>query len=83
MLKPEEIVKIANYYYKLFLVDYNWSLRFSESRKLIANQIKSISKSIESLSKDLEGNIVLDLEKEKIFMISYKDMEYQLIELVT
>ena len=55
MLKPEEIVKIANYYYKLFLVDYNWSLRFSESRKLIANQIKSISKSIESLSKDLEG----------------------------
>ena len=27
--------------------------------------IKSISKSIESLSKDLEGNIVLDLEKEK------------------
>lgn len=82
-LKPEEIVKIANYYYKLFLVDYNWSLRFSESRKLIANQIKSISKSIESLSKDLEGNIVLDLEKEKIFMISYKDMEYQLIELVT
>ena len=32
---------------------------------MIANQIKSISKSIESLSKDLEGNIVLDLEKEK------------------
>ena len=64
-LKPEEIVKIANYYYKLFLVDYNWSLRFSESRKLIANQIKSISRSIESLSKDLEENIVLDLEKEK------------------
>ena len=64
-LKPGDIVKIANYYYKLFLVDYNWSLRFSESRKLIANQIKSISRSIESLSKDLEGNIVLDLEKEK------------------
>lgn len=64
-LKPEEIVKVANYYYKLFLVDYNWSLRFSESRKLIGNQIKSISKSIESLSKDLEGNIVLDLQKEK------------------
>ncbi len=64
-LKPEQIVKVANYYYKLFLVDYNWSLRFSESRKLIANQIKSISRSIESLSKDLEGNIVLDLEKEK------------------
>ena len=64
-LKPEEIIKVANYYYKLFLVDYNWSLRFSESRKLIANQIKSMSKSIELLSKDLEGNIVLDLEKEK------------------
>ena len=40
-------------------------LKIFRSRKLIANQIKSISKSIESLSKDLEGNIVLDLEKEK------------------
>ena len=64
-LNPEEIIKISNYYYKLFLVDYNWSLRFSESRKLIANQIKNISQSIQSLSKDLEGNIVLDLENEK------------------
>ena len=64
-LNPEEIIKISNYYYKLFLVDYNWSLRFSESRKLIANQIKNISQSIQSLSKDLEENIVLDLENEK------------------
>ena len=64
-LKPEAIVKIANYYYKMFALDYNWNVKFSESRKLIANQIRSISKSIETLSKDLENNILLDLEKEK------------------
>lgn len=40
-------------------------MKFSESRKLIANQIRSISKSIKSLSQDLEGDIMLDIEKEK------------------
>lgn len=64
-LKPESIVKIANYYYKMFVLDYNWNTKFSESRKLIGNQIRSISKSIENLSKDLESNVILDLEKEK------------------
>ncbi|MGL5313405.1 MAG: stage II sporulation protein E [Peptostreptococcaceae bacterium] len=64
-LKPEDIVKVANYYYKIFVLDYNWTVKFSESRKLIGNQIRSISKSIESLSRDLESNIIIDLEKER------------------
>ncbi|MGL4913009.1 MAG: stage II sporulation protein E [Romboutsia sp.] len=64
-IKPESVIKVSNYYYKLFALDYNWNLRFSESRRLIANQIRSISKSIEGLSQDLETNIILDLEKEK------------------
>lgn len=64
-IKPEAIIKVSNYYYKMFVIDYNWSLRFSESRKLIANQIGSISKSIKSLSNDLETNIILDMEKER------------------
>ena len=64
-MKPESIVKMANYYYRLFVLDYEWSTKFSENRRLIANQIRSISKSIESLSLDLENNIMLDLEKEK------------------
>lgn len=64
-MKPESIVKMANYYYRLFVVDYEWSTKFSENRKLIANQIRSISKSIEDLSNDLENNIMLDLENEK------------------
>ena len=64
-IKPESVVKVSNYYYKLFALDYNWNLKFSESRRLIANQIRSISKSIEGLSNELETNIILDLEKEK------------------
>lgn len=64
-LKPEAIVRVSNYYYKMFVLDYNWNTKFSESRKLIANQIRTISKSIENLSKDLETNVILDLEKEK------------------
>lgn len=64
-LRPESIVKIANYYYKMFILEYNWNSKFSESRKLIANQIKNISKSIESLSKDLNNDVILDLQREK------------------
>lgn len=64
-MKPEMIAKVANYYYKLFALDYDWNNKFAESRKLIANQIRNISKSIEDLSKDLETNISIDLEKEK------------------
>ena len=64
-MKPEMIVKVANYYYKLFALDYDWNNKFSESRKIISNQIRNISKSIEDLSKDLNTNISIDLEKEK------------------
>ncbi len=64
-IKPESVIKVSNYYYKMFVIDYNWSLKFAESRKLIANQIGSISKSIKSLSSDLETNIILDIEKER------------------
>lgn len=64
-LKPESIVRVSNYYYKMFVLDYNWNAKLSENRKLIANQIRTISKSIENLSKDLETNVILDLEKEK------------------
>lgn len=64
-IKPEAVIKASNYYYKLFALDYNWNIKFSESRKLIANQIRSISKSIEMLSNDLDSNIILDLEREK------------------
>ena len=64
-IKPEAVIKSSNYYYKLFVLDYNWNVKFSESRRLIANQIRSMSKAIESISKELESNIILDLEKEK------------------
>ncbi|RDY26638.1 stage II sporulation protein E, partial [Romboutsia weinsteinii] len=64
-LRAEPIVKISNYYYKMFVLDYNWNVKFSESRKLIADQIRSISKSIEGMSKDFENSVILDLEKEK------------------
>ena len=64
-IDPEEVVKISNYYYKMFVIDYNWGVKFAESRKLIANQIKNVSLSIENLSKEFESNTVINLEKEK------------------
>lgn len=64
-LRPEQISKVASYYYRMFVLDYNWSVKFSESRKIIANQIKNISKSIETISNDLSENILVNIEKEK------------------
>lgn len=67
-MKPEVIAKIASYYYKLFALDYDWNNKFSESRRIVANQIRYISKSIEDLSKDLDTNVVIDLSKEKTIL---------------
>ena len=64
-MKPELIVKVANYYYKIYALDYEWNMKLCESRKIIANQIRDISKSIESVSKNLEKDIMINLEKEK------------------
>ncbi|MCC3869175.1 stage II sporulation protein E [Terrisporobacter mayombei] len=64
-MKPELIVRVANYYYKLYALDYDWSMKLSESRKVISKQIKDISKSIECISKGLEHDIMLNLDKEK------------------
>ncbi|WP_297133390.1 stage II sporulation protein E, partial [Terrisporobacter sp.] len=64
-MNPEIIVRIANYYYKLYALDYDWNNKLCESRQLISKQIRDISKSIEEISKDLNKDILLDLEKEK------------------
>lgn len=64
-MKPELIVRVANYYYKLYALDYDWSVRLNESRQVISNQIRDISKSIECISKSLDQDIMLNLDKEK------------------
>ena len=43
-MKPELIVRVANYYYKLYALDYDWNMKLSESRQVISKQIKDISK---------------------------------------
>lgn len=64
-MKPDLIVRVANYYYKLYALDYDWSMKLSESRQVISNQIRDISKSIECISKSLDQDIMLNLDKEK------------------
>lgn len=64
-MNPEQIIKISNYYYKIFALNYDWSMKFEESRKLIADQIRNISKSIKGLSEEIETSAMLDLTKEK------------------
>ena len=64
-MKPEIIIKVANYYYKMYALDYDWNMKLCESRKVISKQIRDISKSIESISKNLDKDIMLNLEKEK------------------
>ena len=64
-MKPEIIIRVANYYYKMYALDYEWNMKLCESRKIISNQIRDISKSIETISKNLDKDIMLNLDKEK------------------
>ncbi|WP_261815270.1 SpoIIE family protein phosphatase [Paraclostridium bifermentans] len=68
-IKPESIVKASNYYYKMFALDYSWEQKFSENRKLVANQIRYMSKSIESMAKELDKDITFDMEMEKNLLV--------------
>ena len=53
-MKPEVIIRVANYYYKMYALDYDWNVKLCESRKVISKQIRDISKSIESISKSMD-----------------------------
>lgn len=64
-MNPEQIMKISNYYYKIFALNYDWSMKFEEGRKIIADQIRNVSKSIKDLSEDIDNSAMLDLVKEK------------------
>lgn len=68
-IKPEAIVKTSNYYYKMFALDYRWNQKFSENRRLVANQIRYISKSIESMANELNRDVIFDLEMEKNILV--------------
>lgn len=68
-IKPEAIVKTSNYYYKMFALDYRWNQKFSENRRLVANQIRYISKSIESMANELNRDVTFDLEMERNILV--------------
>ncbi|MGL5716051.1 MAG: stage II sporulation protein E [Paraclostridium sp.] len=68
-IKPESIVKTSNYYYRMFALDYRWNQKFSENRKLVANQIRYMSQSIESMAIELDRDITFDLEMEKNILV--------------
>ncbi|MGL4796448.1 MAG: stage II sporulation protein E [Paraclostridium sp.] len=68
-IKPEAIVKTSNYYYKMFALDYRWNQKFSENRKLVANQIRYISQSIESMANELNRDVTFDLDMEKNILV--------------
>jgi stage II sporulation protein E len=68
-IKPESIVKTSNCYYKMFALDYSWQQKFSENRKLVAKQIKYMSKSIECMAFELDRDITFDMEMERNILV--------------
>ncbi|SHJ99007.1 stage II sporulation protein E [Tepidibacter formicigenes] len=75
-INPSDVIKSANHYFDLFMLDYKWNKKLSETRKLVSNQIKSISNSIGNVANelneeidfdlDMENNIIIELDKENI-----------------
>ncbi|SHH51699.1 stage II sporulation protein E [Tepidibacter thalassicus] len=75
-INEREVIKSVNHYFDLFMLDYRWNKKLSETRKLVSNQIKSISNSIGEVAEELneeinfdlemENNIIVELDKENI-----------------
>ena len=68
-IKPESVVKTANHYFKLFALDYDWNQRLVEARRLVSNQIRCISTSIEDLANDLQTGMEFDLQMENDILV--------------
>ena len=68
-IKPESIVKTSNCYYKMFALDYSWQQKFSENRRLVAKQIRYMSKSIECMAMELDRDITFDMEMERNILV--------------
>ena len=43
-MKPEIIIKVANYYYKMYALDYDWNMKLCETRNVISKISFSLSK---------------------------------------
>lgn len=81
-IKTDNIIKSANHYFDLFVLDYNWNKKLSETRKLVSNQIKSLSKSIGNVAAELSEDIKFDLEIENNILVEM-DKENIKVENIT
>ena len=75
-IKTDMIIKSANHYFDLFILDYKWNKKICETRRLISTQIKGLARCIKDVSSELneemtfnteiEHNILCELEKQNI-----------------
>ncbi|KXZ40591.1 stage II sporulation protein E [Alkalithermobacter thermoalcaliphilus JW-YL-7 = DSM 7308] len=92
-IKSDSILKSAKHYFDLFMLDYKWNKKLSENRKLVSSQIKSLSKCVGNLAKelkedinfdvDMENEIIVELDKEgiKVDKVSYIKRENKSFEI--
>lgn len=70
----DDFVKAINYTYELFKVDMVWRSRIGESRGLVSQQMKSMSKIISNLANELNTDIVFkeDIENQIVLELTKK-----------
>lgn len=70
--RVDDFVKAVNYVFELFKVDMVWRSKIGESRGLVSQQLKSMSKIIQNLANELNSDISFkdDIENQIIMELS-------------
>jgi stage II sporulation protein E len=65
-VKANQLVKTANYMFDIYRMNYKWSMKAQEGKKVVEEQLMGISKILSSLSGQIESDVQFsgDIEEE-------------------
>lgn len=80
--RVDEFVKAVNYVFELFKVDMVWRSKIGESRGLVSQQLKSMSRIISSLASELNTDLNFKSDIEDQIMIELTKSGFRNLEVI-
>lgn len=80
--RAEEFIKYTNRIYEIYKLNLGWENRIIDSRNLVSDQLKGISKIIQNLSNEVYREIYFDTDKEKDIYIELEKLDFDLSSVI-
>lgn len=81
-IKPETICNKCNYLFNVYKLDYQWENKILESRQLVSQQLKGVSKIIKDLAKEIDSKVSFKEDVEKNIYSALKNHDINVKEII-